>query len=376
MTETVHVPREKPRQGRCLIKASSTRMEPIMYAKEQRGSATIAAIDLRSDTVTRPGPAMRRAMADAEVGDDVYEEDSTVCTLQARVAEMAGKEAGLFVPSGTQSNLLALMGHCNRGDEFIVGADYHTFAYENGGAAVVGGLVPNPLPTDDNGALDPEDVKTAIKPDTDWFAQARLLALENTVSGQIQAPERISALCAVARDHGLLTHLDGARIWNAAVGLNQSLITLAAPFDSVSTCLSKGLGAPVGSVLCGSKTFIKLARRNRKMLGGGMRQAGILAAAGLYALDHNLPRLKDDHVNAHRLAEGLSGIDRLRVQAGDTNMLFILPQPQDQEALVTHLARRGINVGAPAARIRLVTHLDITAEDVETVIGAVQEFYA
>ncbi len=346
-----------------------------MYTAGKPDRDATASIDLRSDTVTRPGKAMRQAMAEATVGDDVYEEDPTVRALEARVAVMAGKEAGLFVPSGTQSNLLALMTHCNRGDEFIVGADYHTFVYENGGAAVVGGLVPNPLPTDENGALDPEDVRAAIKPTNDWFAQARLLALENTVSGQIQPPERIAALCAVARDYGLLIHLDGARIWNAMVGSNQSLESLVAPFDSISTCLSKGLGAPVGSVLCGSREFIRLARRNRKMLGGGMRQVGVLAAAGLYALDHNLPRINDDHVNAQRLAKGLQGIDRLRVQAGDTNMVFIEPQPEDCEKLVTHLTRRGINVGAPAAKIRLVTHLDISAKDVEIVVEAVHEYY-
>ena len=332
-------------------------------------------IDLRSDTLTKPSVGMRKAMADAEVGDDVYQEDPSVRALEERVADMAKKESGLFVPSGTQSNLVAILTHCNRGDEFIVGADYHTFIYENGGAAAVGSVVPNPIATDRNGALCPEDVKAAIKPGNDWFAQAKLLALENTVSGQVQEPARIAELCAVAHAHNLVTHLDGARIWNAMAASDQPLSALAAPFDSMSTCLSKGLGAPVGSVLCGSKEFIRIARRNRKMLGGGMRQAGILAAAGLYALEHNIPLLKRDHDNATRFAAGLKGIEGLIVHPGDTNMMFLEPHKGDRELLVKHLAKHNIFVGPPAALIRVVTHLDISKSDIETAINAVHTFY-
>lgn len=345
-----------------------------MYASSSTRS-TAHRIDLRSDTVTKPCAAMRAVMAAAEVGDDVYGEDPTVRALESRVAEMAGMEAGLFVPSGTQSNLIALMCHCNRGDEVIVGADYHTFVYEAGGVAAVGGIMPNPLPTDSNGGLSVEQVKAAIKPDTTWFAQARLLALENTVSGQIQAPEHIDALCRTAADHGLAVHLDGARIWNAMVALGVPLARLSSSLDSLSVCLSKGLGAPVGSVLCGRRDFIHKAARIRKMLGGGMRQAGVLAACGLFALEHNLARLAQDHANARCLAEGLADIDRLTVHPGDTNMLFLEAEEPDRAPLVAHLAGHGILVGPPAQRIRIVTHLDISEDDIRDTIDVIRQYY-
>lgn len=345
-----------------------------MYASSSN-AATPPRIDLRSDTVTKPSVAMRKVMAVAEVGDDVYGEDPTVRALEARVAEMAGMEAALFVSSGTQSNLIALLCHCNRGDEVIVGSDYHTFVYETGGVAAVGGIMPNPIPTDANGGLSPEQVSAAIKPDSTAFAQARLLALENTVSGQIQAPERTDALCRTARAHGLSIHLDGARIWNAMVALGVPLARLAAPVDTLSVCLSKGLGAPVGSVLCGPRDFIAKAARTRKMLGGGMRQAGVLAACGLYALDHNLARLAQDHAHARQLAEGLAGIDALTVHPGDTNMLFLEASEQDRAPLAAHLADHGILVGPPAPRLRVVTHLDISETDIRDTIAAIRRYY-
>lgn len=332
-------------------------------------------IDLRSDTVTKPSTGMRRAMAKADVGDDVYGEDPTVRALEERVAAMAGKEAGLFVPSGTQSNLVAIMTHCNRGDEVILGDDYHAFVFETGGAAAIGGVVPNPVPTDQNGGLSPDDALKAIKPNHTWFAQAKLLALENTVSGQVQTLESMNALCELARQNKLLTHLDGARIWNAMLATNQPLDTLAASFDSISTCLSKGLGAPVGSVLCGSVDFIARAERIRKVLGGGMRQAGVLAACGLFALDNNLPLLLHDHDNARRLADGLSDIDDLVVHAGDTNMMFLEPLEADRQKLVQYLADNGIRVGGPEVRIRVVTHLDVSATDIEKTIDVVHAYY-
>lgn len=332
-------------------------------------------IDFISDTVTKPDAGMRAAMAQAEVGDDVYAEDPTVRGLERRVADMVGKEAGLFLPSGTQSNLTALMAHCGRGEEFITGTAYHSYLLESGGAAAVGGIMPCPLSVDANGALSPEDVRAVVKPDHTWFTKTRLLALENTVNGQVQNPARIAALCEVAREHDLSLHLDGARIWNASVQSGQLLAELAAPFDSISTCLSKGLGAPVGSVLCGSEAFIYRAGRARKMLGGGMRQAGVLAAAALYALDHNLPKLAQDHANAQALAAGLDGLDRLTVHAGDTNMVFLEPLDKDRAGLIAHLDQNGIRVGPPAKRIRLVTHLDISPSDIGTTVEVIRNYY-
>lgn len=332
-------------------------------------------IDLRSDTVTQPSAGMRAAMAAADVGDDVYGEDPTVLRLEDRAAELFGKEAAVLMPSGTQSNLAALLSHCARGEEVIVGDRYHAFKYEAGGASVLGGIVACPLPTNETGGLEPDQVAAAVKPDDSHFAMTRLLSLENTVSGYVQSLDSIDALCAVARAHGLSLHLDGARVWNAAIALDESLARIAGPFDTVSACLSKGLGAPAGTVLVGHRDLIDKARRVRKMLGGGMRQVGLLAACGLYALDHNYPRLAEDHKNAAAFARGLAGIDGLDVETGPTNMVFLAPRESDRLALIEHLAGRGIRIGAPAEKIRVVFHHDVTRADVERAIEGVQTYY-
>ena len=332
-------------------------------------------VDFRSDTVTRPGEAMRRAMAEADVGDDVYGEDATVTALEETVATLLGKEAGLFVASGTQSNLLALLAHCQRGEEYIAGETYHSYAEEGGGASVLGGIAVHPLAIDARGAITAEQVESAIKPDDFHYPITKLVCLENTVSGHVQSIENQQAIADVARRHGLSVHLDGARLMNATVALGQTPAAVGACADSVSLCLSKGLGAPVGSVLSGPKDFIARARRSRKMLGGGMRQAGILAAAGLYALDHHINRLAEDHANAKRLAEGLAACKGLDVDAPETNMVFIAPAEKDLEPLRAHLAARGIIIAAQRPKTRLVTHLDITGEDIERTIDAFGGFY-
>jgi len=342
---------------------------------DAKASASNRIVDLRSDTVTRPGEAMRRAMAEAEVGDDVYGEDRTVNMLEEKVAALLGKEAGLFVASGTQSNLLALLAHCQRGEEYIAGETYHSYAEEGGGASVLGGIAVHPVPVDGRGAITADQVKSRIKPDDFHYPVTRLVCLENTVSGHVQSMENQQAIADVARRHGLSVHLDGARLMNAAVALSQPPAAVAACADSVSLCLSKGLGAPVGSVLSGPRDFIARARRSRKMLGGGMRQAGILAAAGLYALDHHIDRLAEDHANAKRLAEGLAACKGLEVDTPETNMVFIAPRAGDLEPLRAQLAERGIIIAAQRPKTRLVTHLDITPEDVDRTIEAVGAFY-
>jgi threonine aldolase len=338
-------------------------------------SASNRIIDLRSDTVTRPGEGMRRAMAQADVGDDVYGEDATVTALEARVAALLGKEAGLFVASGTQSNLTAILSHCQRGEEYIAGESYHVFSNEAGGASVLGSVVAHPLAVDARGAITPDQVESRIKPDDPHCPITRLLSLENTVSGHVQPIADQEAVAAVARRHGLSVHLDGARLMNAAVALGLPPAAVGACADSISLCLSKGLGAPVGSVLSGPADFIARARRIRKILGGGMRQAGVLAACGLYALDHNIDRLAEDHANAKRLAEGLAEMPRLEVNTPETNMLFIAPGEEDLEPLRAHLAASGIIISAQRPHTRLVTHLDITGEDVERTIEAFGDFY-
>lgn len=322
--------------------------------------------DFRSDTVTRPSAAMRAAMAAAEVGDDVFGDDPTVKRLEARVAEIIGKEAGLFVPSGTQSNLIALMTHCERGDEYIVGQQAHCYRWEAGGAAVLGSIQPQPLDNAPDGTIALADIEAAIKPDDPHFARTRLLALENTIGGKILPTDYVQAATALAKRHGLSCHLDGARLMNAAVALGVPAATLAQPFDTVSVCLSKGLGAPVGSVLVGTKAAIARARRLRKMLGGGMRQAGILAAAGLYALEHNVERLAQDHANARALAEGLAKLPGLTVTPPDTNIVFVGVEASVGPALAAHLAQHGIGVVSlyGATRQRWVTHLDVDAQAV------------
>ena len=332
-------------------------------------------IDLRSDTVTKPSPAMRAALAAAEVGDDVFGDDPTVNALEARAAQMLGKDEALFVPSGTQANLLAVTSHCQRGDEYIAGQTAHTYKYEAGGAAVVGGVQPQPIEFEPDGSLDLAKVAAKIKPDDSHFARTRLLCLENTQSGKVLSVEYHRRAAEFARAHGLALHLDGARIFNAAVKLGVPVTDIARHADTVTCCLSKGLGAPVGSMLCGPRDLIARARRTRKLLGGGMRQAGILAAAGLYALEHNVARLAEDHENASKLARGLASITGLRVdmQNVQTNMVFVECAPAWAKALAAFLGERGILIldGTP---LRLVTHLDVTSEDMDATINAFQAF--
>ncbi len=332
-------------------------------------------IDLRSDTVTRPSPAMREAMAHAEVGDDVYGEDPTVNALQQRLAGELGFEAGLFVSSGTQSNLLALMAHCQRGDEYIVGMDAHTYKYEGGGAAVLGSIQPQPLPQADDGTLPLDAVERAIKPDDAHFARTRLLCLENTWHGRALPQAYLAEARALCDRRGLGLHLDGARLFNAAVAQGVEASTIARHFDSVSVCLSKGLAAPVGSVLLGTQALVDRARRLRKMLGGGMRQAGILAAAGSHALDHNIARLADDHARAARMADALRDHPRIKVTGQHTSMVFIEVPGEHLDALKTHMdaARVRLSIGYTPA-IRMVLHMDIDDADVLRTIDALQAF--
>ena len=334
-------------------------------------------IDLRSDTVTKPTEGMRAAMAAAEVGDDVYREDPTVNRLEALTAEMLGKEAALFVCSGTQSNLLGVMSHCERGDEYIVGQQAHTYKYEGGGAAVLGSIQPQPLEFDADGSLDLERVGAAIKPDDSHFARTRLLSLENTQGGKVLPLDYLKRAHDFARARGLGIHLDGARVFNAAVKQKIEVKAIAQHSDTVSVCLSKGLGAPVGSVLCGTNEHIAKARRWRKVLGGGMRQAGVLAAAGIYALQNHVQRLKEDHDNALLLAEGLSKIRGIKVDRGavQTNMVFLSVGPEQAEPLRAFLKQRGMFIGAGTS-IRLVTHLDVSAEDLHLLIDATAQFFA
>ena len=358
---------------------------PLRHA----GVALRVVIDLRSDTVTRPTAAMRASMASAEVGDDVYGEDPAVNELQDRVAALLGMEAALFVTSGTQGNLCALLAHCGRGDEYIVGNHAHTYMYEGGGAAVLGSIQPQPVPVGDDGMLDLDAAEAAVKSPDHHFARTRLLCLENTIDGRVLTLQQMEAAASVAARHSLAHHLDGARLWNAAVALDLSPRTVAAPFDSVSVCLSKGLGTPMGSVVAGPADFIDEAHKWRKMLGGGLRQAGIVAAAGLYALEHHLERLADDHANATALAAGLDAIDGVKVDSCATNMVFIRLDGTSQSAtshgtggrggepgvldgswMQDELARRGILTRWSGSGARLVTHLDVCAEDVGTVVDA------
>ena len=324
-------------------------------------------IDLRSDTVTRPTPAMRQAMLAAELGDDVYGEDPTVTRLEQRLAGDLGLEAGLLVPSGTMSNLLGLLAHCERGDEYLVGQQAHTYKYEGGGAAVLGSIQPQPIEMAADGSLDLDLVRSYIKADDFHFARTRLLALENTMHGKVLPLTYLAAARAFTREHGLALHLDGARLYNAAVKLGVPAREISQHFDSVSVCLSKGLGAPVGSVLCGDAALIAKARRWRKVVGGGMRQAGILAAAGLHALDHQVERLAEDHAHAAQLGTALAELG-YQVEPVQTNMVY-LALGDEAPALQAFLAERDIRI-SPAPRLRLVTHLDVSAADIEAVIAA------
>jgi threonine aldolase len=336
-------------------------------------------IDLRSDTVTQPTAAMRAAMAAAEVGDDVFGDDPTVNALQQRIAGMLGFEAALFMPTGTQSNLCALMSHCQRGDEYLVGQMAHTYRWEGGGAAVLGSIQPQPLQQAADGSMALADIEANIKPDDAHFARTRLLALENTWGGQVLPAGYVAAATTLVRKRGLACHLDGARLFNAAVASRQpgqssadAARQIASHFDSVSVCFSKGLGAPVGSALCGSKELITRAHRWRKMAGGGMRQAGILAAAVLHALDHHIDRLADDHANARRLADGLRDLPGVTVQPPQTNIVFVDLAPENAAGAVDRLRAAGI-LCTGLYRLRLVTHLDVSAADVERAIAILRE---
>ncbi len=338
-------------------------------------------VDLRSDTVTLPTLEMREAMYRAEVGDDVYGEDPTVNRLQEMAAERMGKEAALYVASGTMGNLVALLTHCGRGDEFIVGDLAHTFLYEAGGSAALGGIHPHPVPNQPDGTLKLSDVEAAIRPENIHFPRTRLICLENThnrCGGVALTPEYTRAVCELAHRYGLAVHLDGARIFNAAIALGVDVKELTRDVDSVMFCLSKGLSAPVGSVLCGSGDFIAEALRIRKMVGGGMRQAGVIAAAGIVALERMVNRLAEDHDNARRLAEGLAeipgiSIDLDRVQ---TNIvIFELTSPRlTSGELVAKLNERGVKLLAMGGNcLRAVTHYGITAEDVEAALEAIRK---
>ena len=331
--------------------------------------------DFRSDTVTRPSAGMRAAMAEAEVGDDVFGDDPTVNRLEQRMAAMLGKEAALFVSSGTLSNLLALMSHCGRGDEFIAGQDAHCYRYEAGGAAVLGSIQPQPIAHRPDGTMDLGEIEGAIKSGDSHFATTRVIALENTFGGRVLPVAYMDEVAALAQRHGLGLHLDGARAFNACIALGTDIRSFTAPFDSVSICLSKGLGAPVGSVLIGRKDLIDTARRHRKMLGGGLRQSGILAAAGLYALDNNIERMADDHRRARRLAEGLAGFPLLKVAPAETNMVFVDIDKRIADRFTSFLQDRGIGIAGRYGQ-RWVTHLDIDDDAVDGALAVVAAFFS
>ncbi len=354
-------------------------------------------IDLRSDTVTRPTLAMREAMISAPLGDDVFGDDPTLNALQEKIAALLGFEVALFMPTGTQSNLAAIMAHCGRGDEYLVGQMAHTFRWEGGGAAVLGSVQPQPIAHAADGSLPLADIEANIKPDDAHFARTRLLCLENTIGGKLLPPEYVKAATALARGKGLATHLDGARLFNAATAqamllkpnehlagiypaqsaINTEAKRIAENFDSVSVCFSKGLGAPVGSALCGSKELIKKAHRIRKMTGGGMRQAGMLAAAAIYALDHHVERLSQDHVLAKRLGDALSQIAGLSVDPVHSNIVFVdVKEPIKAKAagLINHLKSHGI-LATGLYRLRFVTHLDVDSEGVDRAIAVIQSYF-
>ena len=331
-------------------------------------------IDYRSDTLTQPTPEMRECMANAAVGDDVYGEDPSVNQLEQTAAQLLGKQAGLFVSSGTQGNLLAMLCHCQRGDEYISGDIYHVQSSEAGGAAVLGGIASTAIAIGEQLEIPLDSLRQAIKSDDVHHPVSRLLCLENTVHGRVQSQSHLQALCDLAHDAGLLSHLDGARLMNAAIAQGISAAQISAPFDSVSLCLSKGLGAPVGSVLCGSNEFIHKARRNRKLLGGGTRQAGVLAACGLYALENNIERLSEDHSNAEHLEKGLAALQVMPVEQ-HTNMVFIRPAGEHIAALCEHLREYGIIISKDSPTIRMVTHLDISSDDVVRTIDAFKDYF-
>jgi threonine aldolase len=358
-------------------------------------------VDLRSDTVTRPTPGMRAAMAAAPLGDDVFGDDPSVNALQEKIAAMLGFEAALFVPTGTQSNLCAILSHCQRGDEYIVGQMQHCYRWEAGGGAVFGSVQPQPIEHQPDGTLALADIEAAIKPDDPHFARTRMLALENTLGGKLLPIGYIEQATELAQRKGLTRHLDGARLFNAAVaqaavpigagastGSARTDISeprtavseakrIAQHFDTVSVCFSKGLGAPVGSALCGSRELIARARRVRKMAGGAMRQAGLLAAAASYALDHHVDRLAEDHALAEQLARGLQDLAGLKIEAPQTNIVFVDLVGDARERskdLLEHLAKNGV-LATGLYRLRFATHLDVDAAGVERAVAAIRAFF-
>jgi threonine aldolase len=346
---------------------------------------TTNTVDLRSDTVTRPTAGMREAMAAAALGDDVFGDDPSVNALQEKIAALLGFEAALFVPTGTQSNLCGVLSHCQRGDEYIVGQMAHCYRWEGGGAAVFGSVQPQPIAHQPDGSLALADIEDAIKPDDPHFARTRLLALENTLGGKLLPMAYVEQATALAKAKGLARHLDGARLFNAAVAQAAQHGTdtrtearrIAACFDSVSVCFSKGLGAPVGSALCGSREYIGRARRIRKMAGGAMRQSGMLAAAASYALDHHVDRLAQDHGLATRLAAGLDGIDGLQVEPPHTNIVFVDiagPARARSQGLIEGLAAQGV-LATGLYRLRFATHLDVDEAGIDRAIAAVRRHF-
>jgi threonine aldolase len=354
--------------------------------------------DFRSDTVTQPSIAMKERMLSAALGDDVFNDDPTTLALQQYAAEMLGFEAALFAPSGTQTNLIAMMSHCQRGDEAIVGQQWHTYKWEGGGMAVLGSIQPQPLELQADGTLALEDIAAAIKPDDPHFARTRLVVIENSVGGKVLPLHYMQDVAALAKKHGLACHIDGARLMNAAVVLapqhkltpQQMARTLCQGYDSVSLCLSKGLGCPIGSLLLGSNEFIARAKRVRKMLGGGMRQTGVLAAAGLYALENNIERLADDHANCRRLADGLTALaaqlpalqGQLSALPVQSNILFTDISLTLADRLLPYLAERGVKLTASnyqsangaIKRVRWVCHLNISSQDIDATLQHIAAF--
>ncbi len=354
-----------------MASAQSTTAYPAGQSSTPSGHNTASMVDLRSDTVTQPSQAMREAMASAAVGDDVFGDDPTVNRLEETLAEILGKEAAIFLTSGTQSNFAALLAHCARGEEILTGREFHVFGYEARGASVLGGIALTPLPVSADGGLEPADITAAVQPDDPHFPISKLLSLENTVTGRAVPLARQEAAAKAGRDAGLAIHLDGARFFNAAVALGVSPTELAASADSISICLSKGLGAPAGSVLCGPRSLIDKARRWRKMLGGGMRQAGVFAAAGLHALEHHRAGLADDHARAAKLRDALAAMPGLSVDTspGQTNMVHVALETSEPDRIVQNLASDGLKL-LGGARMRLVVHRDLGDADIDRTIDA------
>lgn len=346
------------------------------YAQVDTGlDPTQVICDLRSDTVTRPCADMRKAMANAEVGDDVYGDDPSINRLEATLAEMLGKDAAMFLPSGTQSNLCAIMAHCGRGEEIIVGDQYHVFIDEAAGASVLAGVALFPVKLEDDHSVSPAQIKAAIKDDDPHCPVSKLLSLENTVHGRAIDLATIKESAKAGRAAGLSVHLDGARFFNAVTALRCAPSELAGIADTVSVCLSKGLGTPLGSVLVGPKDLIARARRHRKILGGGMRQAGFAAAAGLFALEHTISRLSEDHQRAEQLASVLRSLGCGTVQQ-DTNIVFFTPDHEDHSPLHAHLASAGVKIGGQHPTIRMVMHRDVTDAAFDTCTTAFTQFYS